>query len=44
MTCLKLMPKLSHPHYVFRIVSYFNGERYIEEEFGRSVVEDSWRV
>jgi hypothetical protein len=44
MTCLKLMYKLSHRHCVFRIVSYFNGKRYIEEEFGRSVVEDSWRV
>jgi hypothetical protein len=44
MTCLKLMYKLSHPHYVFHIASYFNGERYIEVEFGRSVVGDSWRV
>ena len=44
MTCLQLMHKLSHPHYVFRIVSQSNGGRYIEEEFGRSVVEDSQRV
>jgi hypothetical protein len=38
MTCVKLMHKLSHIPYIFRTVSWLDGEGYIEEEFGRTVM------